>query len=781
MADDTLGSLLVEIGIEASGFKNQMKEISQRMGIAKSEFLAAGGIVKSYEDTVDGLKSKIAMLTEQIQFQKARQALLTEEHRQAAAGGKDTAAVARDLEMQLNGTTAEIVKMQKELSDSTTKLNSFGKEEKDAEKKSKDLHGSLGNLGAGLKNLASGVLKAAAAAVAAVATATGAAIAGAVELGKQAMETADTMQQMADITGFTAEQLQIMDYQGKALGVDLDTMQGAQSRLTKSMDAAKSKTSEQAKVFKELGVSTRDSDGNLRDSKVVMQEVINALGKVANETERDTLALQLFSRGAMELNPLIKAGGEELARLADEAERTGAVMSNETVAALDAAGDAMDGLKSSAIGIAGTLLSTFQPQIDSTITMFKGLAASASEASKSGDWTGFTSQAIAGLQGLMSQITAMLPTFISVGTKMLTTMITALVEAVPIVLPQLIDAALQLVDAMVGILSAQGPTLITTAIEAIGSLVMGLLEALPQLLDAAIQIVLALVDGISKQLPTLIPAAVDCVMTLVQTLVDNLPMLIDAAIKLVLALVDGIIAAIPKILEAAPRIVISLVNGIVQAIPKLLDAAMQIITALIKFMPIYFPMLVNATPQIIGAIVSGLIANLGNIISFIPKMLSMLWEAFKSIKWAEFGKNMIDGIVSGITSAASAIWNAVKKAVQGALNSVKDFLGIRSPSKVMKDQIGMMLGAGLAEGITGSGGLVNKAMAGLQSQLRLRAMNMSPAFAGDGASGSTNVANHYSVTVNAPGPYNVRSDADIERITQGIARKTAAHLRALGG
>lgn len=56
-------------------------------------------------------------------------------------------------------------------------------------------------------------------------------------------------------------------------------------------------------------------------------EVIDALGEVSNETERDAIAMQLFGKSAQDLNPLIAQGSEGIAALTEEAKRMGAVLS----------------------------------------------------------------------------------------------------------------------------------------------------------------------------------------------------------------------------------------------------------------------------------------------------------------------------------------------------------------------------------------------------------------------------------------------------------------------
>ena len=74
--------------------------------------------------------------------------------------------------------------------------------------------------------------------------------------------------------------------------------------------------------------------GNLRDSEAIFFDAVGALDGVGNETERDQLAMQLFGKSAMELNPLINLGADGLAAMSAEANNLGAVMGEEAVTGL---------------------------------------------------------------------------------------------------------------------------------------------------------------------------------------------------------------------------------------------------------------------------------------------------------------------------------------------------------------------------------------------------------------------------------------------------------------
>jgi phage-related protein len=129
----------------------------------------------------------------------------------------------------------------------------------------------------------------------------------------------------------------------------------------------------------------------------------------------------------------------------------------------------------------------------------------------------------------------------------------------------------------------------------------------------------------------------------------------------------------------------------------IVQAGIQLFVAVVQNLPAIISGIVGAIPQIISGIVSGIGGHSGEI--------------------AQAGKDLMLGLVSGIKQAATAVWNAAKQVVTDALNGLKGLLGIHSPSRVMRDQIGAQIGAGLALGITDSTSDAVSAMQGMKSNV----------------------------------------------------------------
>lgn len=221
------------------------------------------------------------------------------------------------------------------------------------------------------------------------------------------------------------------------------------------------------------------------------------------------------------------------------------------------------------------------------------------------------------------------------------------------------------------------PGFIAQGAQVLSSLMAGITDNAPQIASTAVLIVSTLITGLAGQLPTLIPMALNMIMALVGGLLSNVGQLLDAGMQLLLGLVQGIVNALPQLIEQAPTLIGNFANSIASNLPQILQTGVQILVTLANG-------LASAVPQLIGQI---------------PGIVRSIWNAFTSVNWGEVGLNIITGIAKGIAGAAGKLVDAAVKAANDALNWVKDKLGIGSPSKVFRDEVGRWIPAGMAIGI----------------------------------------------------------------------------------
>lgn len=212
------------------------------------------------------------------------------------------------------------------------------------------------------------------------------------------------------------------------------------------------------------------------------------------------------------------------------------------------------------------------------------------------------------------------------------------------------------------------------------TLILGLMNAitanLPSLISVGASIIATLVSSLGAQLPQLIPVAVQMILTLVESLISNLPQLITSGLQLMEGLAQGIANAIPQVAAKAPVIIGKLASTIITNLPKIIQTGVKIIA------------------QLAVGLVQGIPALLGKI----PSMISQIKNAFTSVNWGSVGMNIISGIASGISSAVGSLISAATSAASSALDAIKSKLGIHSPSRVFRDQVGKMMALGMGIG-----------------------------------------------------------------------------------
>jgi phage-related minor tail protein len=178
----------------------------------------------------------------------------------------------------------------------------------------------------------------------ALSTAAGGALAAIGGLAYKTVQAADDLSQLSQQTGISTDDLQKMQYAADLVDVSVDSITGSFTKMKKAMASGDNGKA----AFETLGIAVRDADGALRDSNEVFYEVLQALSQIDNETERDTVAMEIFGKSADQLAGIIDDGGAALKAYGDEAENLGLILDGETLQGLNDVNDTIDKLKAQA-------------------------------------------------------------------------------------------------------------------------------------------------------------------------------------------------------------------------------------------------------------------------------------------------------------------------------------------------------------------------------------------------------------------------------------------------
>ncbi len=660
--------------IDTNDFRSGIKQMNSELRVLESGFKASASALGDWTKDATGLETRITSLSSQLDIQRQKVAATRAEWERVKAEKGENSLAANKLETDLNKETEKLNTMQNELSGTEAALAEMrsetdqagdaaeetGEQVEESGSKFERFQSILGGVGTVVKGAVTGLLAVGAAAVATIAM-----IAG---LTFSSAAAADEFVELSAKTGISVERLQELNYIGPQVGTSLETITGANARLIRSMDDAKNAESEQAKAFQSLGVDVLDASGNLRDSQAVFADTIDALGQIENPTERDALAMQLFGKSAQELNPLIKAGSEELARLSDEAHKNGAVVSTETVNALGALQDQLDGLKGGLQGVGMTLAGAFAPFFSGVLGQAQGyLQELVGIISGSGGDFGKMAEGLAGLfTQIAGDIATQAPQMLKAGLSVIQSLLTAITGA----LPQMLKAGIEIIRSLIGFIVQNLPMLIGAAVEILLTLVTALIENLPMLIEAGLQAIITLAMGLAEALPVLIPAVVQALITIVETLIENIPLLIEAALALILGLAEGLIAAIPILIPAIPTIMKAIFDALIKALPMIGKAALELVLALIKGLVDNLPMIGKAAGDLVIVLVEGLLGVLDTLVKAGGELVLGIIDGIKD-SWPDLvdaGGEMLDNIWKGFESG----WDSFIKLIVGFFTNLVD-------------------------------------------------------------------------------------------------------------
>jgi hypothetical protein len=341
----TIGAKIVLEGEKE--YRQAINNCNNSMRVLKSELKAVAAEYANNANSLEALRAKNDILTKQQEEQEKKLALLRGALEKAAQLYGENSTQVQNWQVKLNNAYAELQKINRELDDNQRYL-------KEAEESTNGMAKSIDEYGKEIKEakeetLTFGdVLKANLASEAIISGVK--ALFNAIKDGSKALvdvvkETAayaDNILTLSVQTGIATDTLQELNYMAELTDTSLETIAATMARNIRSMNSAREGTKLYADAYRSLGVNVIDPvTKQLRDAEAVYWDVIDALGKMANETERDAIAMQIFGRSARDLNPLIAVGKQGVAELADEARRMGAVLSQETLESLGQTDDAL--------------------------------------------------------------------------------------------------------------------------------------------------------------------------------------------------------------------------------------------------------------------------------------------------------------------------------------------------------------------------------------------------------------------------------------------------------
>lgn len=238
----------------------------------------------------------------------------------------------------------------------------------------------------------------------------------------------------------------------------------------------------------------------------------------------------------------------------------------------------------------------------------------------------------------------------------------------------------------------------------------GISSAAMEYLGTDQDIVGNLLAAISNGLPSILNKGIETISNFTNGILESIPTVISSMGEVLTQLFGFVIENAPEFWQAGVTLLGEIINGIVESIPSIIGSMATVVSNLLKSIGEKMPEFLQKGITILGELAAGLIKAIPDLLSKIPDIIKKVTDAFSNVDWKSVGKDILRGIAKGLTSAGNIILEAVKDVAGGALSAIKKLLGIKSPSRVFRDQVGKMIDLGLAAGIEKNVGVVTNSM-----------------------------------------------------------------------
>lgn len=245
-------------------------------------------------------------------------------------------------------------------------------------------------------------------------------------------------------------------------------------------------------------------------------------------------------------------------------------------------------------------------------------------------------------------------------------------------------------------------SLISTIWNAIWNTIVNIVSTVWNIISTVISTVINVIANIIKAVTAAIKGdwtgVWEAIKSIVSTIWDGIKSVVTTAINGVSTEIKIVLNAIKSIWSAVWNSIKSVTTSVWNGIKSLVSATLNGISSIISNV-------MNGIKSVISSIMSGIrnVFSTGwnTVASVTREGISRAYQAVKNIagNMLSAGRDFVMGFVKGITGAIGSAVNAAANMAKKALNAAKSALGIHSPSRVMRDEVGKYIPAGLAVGI----------------------------------------------------------------------------------
>lgn len=286
----------------------------------------------------------------------------------------------------------------------------------------------------------------------------------------------------------------------------------------------------------------------------------------------------------------------------------------------------------------------------------------------------------------------------------------------------LITTILQNVWNTIGPIIMTALTAIITGIQTFITTITPLLQAGIQNIQTIFQTATTIISTVWNGLWNTISTVVQGAWTIITTIINTALTVIQGIIQLALAVVNGNWSAAWSAIQGIVSAVWGGIQGVVSAGIGMVSGVVSAACSTIRSV---WAALWNGVGSIVSSAWGGIVGTVSNMVGRVGSVVSGIGGTVRSAvsgagSWlVSAGRNIIQGLINGITGMVGSLYSSITNALSGLVDKAKNALGIHSPSRVFRDEIGVMVGRGMALGIDDSAHVVSRSMDSLVSTMSL--------------------------------------------------------------
>ena len=275
---------------------------------------------------------------------------------------------------------------------------------------------------------------------------------------------------------------------------------------------------------------------------------------------------------------------------------------------------------------------------------------------------------------------------------------------------------------------------LVTVIQNVWTNIQTVVQTAIQVLSTVIQTGMQVIQTIWSTVWDVIKTVVQTVWTVISTIVSTAINALAGIIRAVTAAIQGdwsgawnaIKDVVSTVWNGIKTVVTTVINAVKSVISSVMNGIKSVMTSIWNAIKSVTSSVWNGIKSVVSSAASGIRSVVSSMMSSVRSVFSSGWSAAKSVtssgihgaanivrsvasSMVSAGRNFVMGFVNGIRGAIGAAASAAASMARAAMSSAKAALGIHSPSRVMRDQVGYYVAAGMAVGMRDNADMVQKA------------------------------------------------------------------------